>query len=497
MNTMIATNNEDADFTFLEGEYACFVIAGEEYAIRTAYIDGVIDTPVIRRVPKTPSFVAGVSNIRGRIVPILDPAVRFDLASSVPKSTILVRFEHSLYGILIDQTGFILKLSDEMVEPVNPIMIKREAPFIHAMAKIHDRLIYLLDIDAFINAGLTIERKAEKTYDQFIEATSESLKLHNQENLQKFLCLKIGKEEYGIDLSCLVKVVSITTMKQKKRGPVWVAGIVENQGQKLPVINLIKKYALEPVAYNDDACIAIVNAGAVNFGILANSFSKILKLTDDEIKEPPAAAMEGKSSHIRGIGLQNNGERLTIIMDETQLLNKKEATKLSDLDQIRMAKEKKGIKAAGGKTDHVLISFRVADIEFTFDMKEVMEIINYTKPCKIPKAAPFIRGIISIRGEIVTLVDLRKRLDIDPDHAIGQAIDHSIIENRVIIVKRKGSSYGIIADTVQDILRISKKEIDPAPKILKGVNTKFIGGIIKIAKDDRTPILLNMEKILG
>ena len=148
-------------------EYLCLVIHNEEYGIKTSQVRGILDTPVIRQVPKAPSFVAGVANIRGRIVPLLNAVERFGFVSSIPnpmpianrQSTInnrlvLVQLDNSLYGILADRIASITYLSEEMIEPVNPIMVNREAAFLTGMAKYGDRLVHLLDLEAFIKAGL-------------------------------------------------------------------------------------------------------------------------------------------------------------------------------------------------------------------------------------------------------------------------------------------------------------------------------------------------------
>ncbi len=90
----------------LSGEYISLLIQDEEYGVSPSQVRGIVDIPVIRKVPKVPSFIEGVANIRGRIVPLLNTIERFELLPSeeseeeAQKRLVLVQLDNSLYGFI-------------------------------------------------------------------------------------------------------------------------------------------------------------------------------------------------------------------------------------------------------------------------------------------------------------------------------------------------------------------------------------------------------------
>jgi len=491
----------------LAGEYACLFIHNEEYGVRTSQVKAVVDIPIIRMVPKAPAFVEGVANIEGRIIPLLNPVERFGLSnsesidnrqskqstinnqqSSIQGRLVLIQLDNSLYGVMVDGISSITYLTEEMIEPINPLMVQKEAPFIGGMAKYGERLIYLLDTDAFITTGILEDQERRDSYELFSARMSEELERGKDKKFRRFLALSIGDEEYGLDSAGLKELIPASRMEESPGGPGYLAGIVKTAESIIPVVDLQKKFNLDHIPYTDRSRVAIVGAGEFDYGILANSATEFLNITDDEIKETPAVISGDDSGHIKGVGMLDGGERLVVLLDKTRILDDKEVKTLAKRDDIKMYQ--KGIKKKPGKgaADLTFVVFRVLDMEFAFNLEDLSEIIQYKEATRVPKAPQFIRGVVSVSGELVPVVDLRKRFDLSK----GESDE----ETRIIVIKKEDALSGIVADSVSEILRVPKKDIFPAPKIVKGVDSRFIDGIIRIEKTDRAPIVLNIEEVL-
>ncbi|KXS41899.1 MULTISPECIES: chemotaxis protein CheW [unclassified Candidatus Frackibacter] len=132
-----------------------------------------------------------------------------------------------------------------------------------------------------------------------------------------------------------------------------------------------------------------------------------------------------------------------------------------------------------------LVAFRLNDEEYGVEILETQEIIEMQRITKIPNAPNFVEGIISLRGEIIPIIDLRKRFNLDISNEE---------EQRIIIVETEGNKVGMIVDEVKEVLSISKDTVKPPPKIAGGINKKYLEGVIKI--DDKLLVLLNLTKIL-
>jgi len=482
--------NERSETGSLAGEYIAFVIQDEEYAVKTSQTMGVVDTPIIRRVPKAPPFVAGVANIRGRIVPLLSASERFGLSGNTEeaqKKLVLIQLGSSLYGLMVDRTLSIIHLSEEIIEPMNPLMVEKKAPFVAGIARAGERLIYLLDMDAFINAGLEIDREERKTYEGFAAKLSESLRQPKVEESQRFVSLLIADEEYGLDISKLNKVIPLEGMEKAGGVPGYIAGVVKAEEGIFPVTDLQRRFDLAPVPYGKGSRVAIVDAGNYSYGIIANSVTEVLDLKDEEIKDITAFTYADDSGLIKGVGTLEEGERLVMLLDETRILKDEEVRILSETDDISISQKIWERRQSKAKELFPFLIFKVAHIEFAFNLRDLSEVIQYKEPTRVPKAPPFIRGIVSVRGELVSILDLRRRLGITGKENTAGAC--------IIVIRKGGSRYGVVADSVSEILNVSKEDIVSPSKAAEGIDPRFVDGMISVEQTDRSLIILNIENI--
>lgn len=134
-----------------------------------------------------------------------------------------------------------------------------------------------------------------------------------------------------------------------------------------------------------------------------------------------------------------------------------------------------------------LVTFKLGTEEFGVDILKVQEINKMMNITRIPNAPAFIEGVINLRGKIIPIVDLRKRLGFN-----GQGYDKS---TRIIVVELEGLVLGFIVDSVSEVLRIPGNTIEPPPSMVSGIESEYIEGVGKL--DDRLLILLELKKVFS
>jgi len=134
-----------------------------------------------------------------------------------------------------------------------------------------------------------------------------------------------------------------------------------------------------------------------------------------------------------------------------------------------------------------LVTFKVDNEEFAVDILKVQEINKMIDITRIPNAPPFVEGVINLRGKIIPIVDLRKRLGFG-----GKEYDKS---TRIIVIELDGMVLGFIVDSVSEVLRISDATVEPPPSLVAGVESDYIEGVGKL--DNRLLILLELRKIFS
>ncbi len=134
-----------------------------------------------------------------------------------------------------------------------------------------------------------------------------------------------------------------------------------------------------------------------------------------------------------------------------------------------------------------LVSFKISKEEFGVDILKVQEIIRMMKVTKVPNAPDYVDGVVNLRGKVIPVVDLRKRLAME--------IKEHDKNTRIIVIELKDKTIGFIVDEVNEVLRIPKSITEPPPKMVAGINSEYITAVGKL--EDRLLILLDLEKVFG
>ena len=129
--------------------------------------------------------------------------------------------------------------------------------------------------------------------------------------------------------------------------------------------------------------------------------------------------------------------------------------------------------------------FRIGKEDFGIDIGRVVEFLHTQRVYTMPELPDFLSGVITVRGEVVPLLDLRKRFD----------IESSQTEELIIVVRHGEEKIGLLVDEIKEILALGPEEITAPPKIFKGLKKTYLTGLGK--KNERIIILLNVDDLLS
>ena len=144
----------------LEGKYLTFNLKEEIYGINVRWIMQIIAIPDIIQIPKTPDFVRGVINLRGKIVPVMDLRARFSLPenqyndrTSIIVIEMLKGTEEFNIGLIVDKVLEVIDIDKSEIEDSPSFGVDFDSQFIDAMAKMKGRVITLLAINRILSSG--------------------------------------------------------------------------------------------------------------------------------------------------------------------------------------------------------------------------------------------------------------------------------------------------------------------------------------------------------
>ncbi len=141
-----------------------FDIANEEFGVDILKVQEIIRVLEVTRVPNCPEFVEGVINLRGKIVPVVDLRLRFNLPQIEKDNNtriIVVELEQKTVGFLVDQVKEVIRIDTAIIEPPPELVTNVQTRYITGVAKLEDRLLILLDLDRVLTTAqqelLTLE----------------------------------------------------------------------------------------------------------------------------------------------------------------------------------------------------------------------------------------------------------------------------------------------------------------------------------------------------
>ena len=126
-----------------------FKLADEEFGVDILQVQEINRLVDITKVPKTPEFVEGVINLRGKVIPVIDLRKRFDLEINdynPDTRIVVVDIDNSIMGMIVDEVSEVLRLPLSTVEAAPDITSTIDADYISGVAKLDDRLLILLDL---------------------------------------------------------------------------------------------------------------------------------------------------------------------------------------------------------------------------------------------------------------------------------------------------------------------------------------------------------------
>ena len=152
----------------MEHQLVVFDLANEHYGVDISAVDSIIKMQPITAMPHTPSFVEGITTLRGAVLPVVDLRRRFGLpADETTKETriVVVEMDGSQVGMVVDGVSEVLQVQEESIEPPSPVVVTVDGDwssrnaFITGIAKVNGqdseskggRLIILLDLDKVLS----------------------------------------------------------------------------------------------------------------------------------------------------------------------------------------------------------------------------------------------------------------------------------------------------------------------------------------------------------
>lgn len=155
MNMETMTNSSKKQVESAAGEYLTFVLGGEEYGIEILKVQEIRGYDTVTKIANTPSFIKGVINLRGRIVPIVDLRIKFNLENKQYDEftvVIILNLRGRVVGIVVDGVSDVMDLPAEHIREVPDLVSNIDTQYILGLGSVEERMLILIDIEKLMNS---------------------------------------------------------------------------------------------------------------------------------------------------------------------------------------------------------------------------------------------------------------------------------------------------------------------------------------------------------
>ncbi|MEA3229108.1 MAG: chemotaxis protein CheW [Campylobacterota bacterium] len=408
----------------------------ESYGISTEDINQISRVPMLMQLPLRPNGVRGLCSVAGSIVSMLDLNLLLDVECvdyDAYKSRLLsLNTRHSSNALLVSEVYNTVEINQENIEYID----KKDDPII-AIYKYQDTLVQVLSLDVLVSkmSKVNIESQEVKTGKVKHEITKE-------EDSIRFLIFYMGREKFALNIEYLQEIILVDKeFTEINNSNDDILGLITLRDELLLVIDLRITYGFDTLK-SDKNRILIASYNQKRVGLLIDSVIDIRNFTADNIE-----IMENESKEIHISGVIHDDHSLISFLDYKileKLFNDNQSY-IEDKD-----KDKDDRVENSNDFNMEVIVFKLATKEYAFEVDNVDEIIDFVQSTEIVYSNEFIDGIINIRGQIVTIVSLFKKLDIQ---------DSINEDSKIIICNIKGNRIGFVVDSVSDILTIKEDNL--------------------------------------
>ena len=478
-------------------QFVTFLVGGEVFAVDIAPVQEIIRVPEVVRVPLAPTSLAGLSNLRGQVLPIISlrKIFGFDMQAHDDSTRAVVINAGQPLGFVVDRVASVINVDPGSIEGVEGIRGTIDSDLLTGVLKDVGgyRMVMVLDFARLIAKEFAEIAALTKSA---AGAAAESIVDSNEENdgsdeLQ-LVSFSVSGQEYAIDIARVQEIVQAPkTIVHVPNSPAHVLGLMTLRERLLPLVSLRSLFALPAQELDECSRVVVVALGGAAVGVVTDSVSEVLRVPKEVVDAMPALlARDGNMSDISQICRLDQGKRVVSIISVDNMFRHAVVKDALGMGEEMSDKTKNfAEKNLGHDDDEQVVVFHLAGGEFGVPIDSVQEIVRIPEDLtRVPKAPNFVEGVINLRGAVLPVIDLRNRLDLP-------AIERND-RQRIMVFLLSGVRTGFIVDAVTEVLKIPKTMIETAPK-LSGEQARLLGRVANLEKQKRMIQIIDAAQLIN
>ena len=480
-------------------QYVTFEAGNEVFAVEMAPVQEIIRVPDVVRVPLSPPTLEGLSNLRGKVLPIvsLRRVLGFEDRASDDASRAVVIDLGQPIGFVVDRVASVVGVDANKIEGVEGIGGTVNTDLLSGLIKDINghAMVMVLNFEKLISREFAqlahLSKNRGSVTQGGVSAEHASAQRASDDELH-LVSFDVAGQEYAIAIEDVQEIVQVPEqIVQVPHAQPHVLGVMTLRNRLLPLVALRRMFALQEQDANDQSRIVVVSIAGASVGIVVDNVNEVLRVARRDVEVMPAMlARNGDMADITDICRIENGQRLVSIISTDNLFRhnaiKEALNTVSDTNDSAGASQS---SQQATDDDEQVVVFRLGAEEFGVPIESVQEIVRVPESLThVPKAPASVEGVINLRGSVLPVVDLRRRLGL-PAVARND-------RQRIVVFLIRGVRTGFIVDAVAEVLKVPRHAIEPAPQLSSEQST-LLARMANLEKQKRMLQLIDPAHLLG
>jgi purine-binding chemotaxis protein CheW len=478
--------------------FLTFRVDAQLYALSSDDVTEVIRVPPVARVPQSPVSLLGLGNLRGLVLPVvgLRELLGKPAADRLSSSRAIILDVGAPVALVVDTVASLETVSARQVETgQNEISAVGDEKLLGAFSTGSTKEVAkILDIKALLQLAFS-NRLRDKAPVRVAKAQAQlKTDAGALKKTEMLVTFEVADQEFALPLEAVQEILPLpTTSISVSRSEAVVLGMASVRDILMPLLSLRGLLGFRAAdardAANDREKVIVMKLGADQIGLVADQARSIVAADPDlmDAIPPILAARAGGESKIRSVYRGEAGRRLISVLSPDQMFREDVMQRLTAGHQAHPAATTQA--DAGGREELIVLVFRLGADEFGLPIDAVVEVSQVpAQITRVPKTPKFLEGVVNLRGEVLPVVDQRRRFDMPPLEKNET--------RRLVVVKTERHRAGIIVDSVSDVLRTHLDHVAPPPELTDEKTARLVRGVINLEKVGRIVLLLDPAELL-
>lgn len=311
----------------------------------------------------------------------------------------------------------------------------------------------------------------------------------------QFVTFMVENEIFAAPMGPVQEIIRVPDLARVPLAPNSLLGLANLRGRVLPIVDLRRIFNLPDIGHTDSTRALVINFGSP-LGFVVDRVSSVIAVANTDIEPVSTIRSTIRDEMLTGV-VRGADDQLIMVLDFEKIIAQEFSAILEG--NRATAQADAALDAAGALSEEEeevdefqLVSFSVEEQEYAADISAVQEIVQMpARVAAIPNAPHHVLGLMTLRERLLPLVSLRAMLNLAP-------APEDDTQRVIVLGLRDGNAVGVVADTVDEVLRVPRNLVEPLPGLLaQGGGIEEISSVCRLDGGSRLVSVIDTERMFA